>query len=1003
MASFGNNIARDFIDDTENYDDLIQMVKQDITLDNDDDDDDIDDDDTVGDDTVGDTDNKTEDPLDLGSPRDDDIDGEYIEYYIKELKDRCNDINSLSNIVLKGGYLNENIIDTTGYDDEVKNILDSIQERYNVLNGKIDQQSSNGEIFKINNNEWHKMLTQSIGLSYIPVLGMELNDRINDVKGLINMQNNEAKFDDIINMIKARHNNIKVNIEDYGVITNDVNLNNDRWRGIIAKQNDVNTQTEQKLINATKKVSSTSHWLFNNNDNWRENLLENVVIDDDGTSTYLKHISRYLNRILPTSDDLQCVNMQNVYIPILTKNNTDYALEKHVIQACLDGVIFSALINLVEPDFIDIRALNLPDLENLKPLNEKEIKENMAIVLGTLKALNIKLPFTRSVDEYLNPNNTAPMIVSIIIQLFQAMLSAKINIKTHPELIRLCQNDEEKDNADQWEWSEWLRRWLLFIKNPMFKKLKNRDGLDMIIDLDETKLKKSKSLRRTKSSFGLSKIKQKLNSGIVNKAQSPETPTIMEDEIKSDNDEDMKNTDINGNNNENGNNKLYKQILGELDYDWHSDLLMILTKLDDNFSINIGYDISNDIKIRELIKSELTYENEFEIAKCIIKSAKNNIGIKNSVIKIDDIAYHNYFLSELLISELFEIKNKIEKLKNAEKNKIKGILKSKSNSETTMIAWINSLKTATNKRINVTNLSRDLSDGIVILKLLNLCKPKIVKWKKHVRMKCRHKFDKLGNCKYAIDLCSKHFPFSLVGIGGSDIVDNNQKYINTLLYQIMVYHSKKILSDMTFGGKTVKDSDILDWSNKKLKNYKEKIKNNNNIDTKYLAKSIQSFNDQNLFDCLYYINLLHNIDSNYVKYSLVYIIDNKNKNSNTMHAIKNARYVITIIRRLGGELFVMPEDLVRCEARPVLSVITQIMTIDQKYKQSFHISDETTNNNDNNDDNTETKDNNNNDDTNETESNTEAASSTTNDNNNENNDASVDDALMGTQIENEMD
>eukprot|EP00490_Sorites_sp_Unknown_P029204 CAMPEP_0114667556 /NCGR_PEP_ID=MMETSP0191-20121206/34681_1 /TAXON_ID=126664 /ORGANISM="Sorites sp." /LENGTH=136 /DNA_ID=CAMNT_0001918327 /DNA_START=527 /DNA_END=934 /DNA_ORIENTATION=+ len=83
-----NNIARDFIDDTENYDDLIQMVKQDITLDNDDDDDndDIDDDDTVGDDTVGDTDNKTEDPLDLGSPRDDDIDNEYIEYYIKELK-----------------------------------------------------------------------------------------------------------------------------------------------------------------------------------------------------------------------------------------------------------------------------------------------------------------------------------------------------------------------------------------------------------------------------------------------------------------------------------------------------------------------------------------------------------------------------------------------------------------------------------------------------------------------------------------------------------------------------------------------------------------------------------------------------------------------------------------------------------------------------------------------------------------------------------------------------
>ena len=44
--------------------------------------------------------------------------------------------------------------------------------------------------------------------------------------------------------------------------------------------------------------------------------------------------------------------------------------------------------------------------------------------------------------------------------------------------------------------------------------------------------------------------------------------------------------------------------------------------------------------------------------------------------------------------------------------------------------------------------------------------------------------------------------------------------------------------------------------------------------------------------------------------------------------LENARYAMSMTRRLGGELFVMPEDLVCKEAKAVLSVFAAIMTID---------------------------------------------------------------------------
>ena len=43
--------------------------------------------------------------------------------------------------------------------------------------------------------------------------------------------------------------------------------------------------------------------------------------------------------------------------------------------------------------------------------------------------------------------------------------------------------------------------------------------------------------------------------------------------------------------------------------------------------------------------------------------------------------------------------------------------------------------------------------------------------------------------------------------------------------------------------------------------------------------------------------------------------------------LENARYAIANIRKLGGDIFVMPEDLICMEPKAVLSVFAALMTI----------------------------------------------------------------------------
>jgi len=267
-------------------------------------------------------------------------------------------------------------------------------------------------------------------------------------------------------------------------------------------------------------------------------------------------------------------------------------------------------------------------------------------------------------------------------------------------------------------------------------------------------------------------------------------------------------------------------------------------------------------------------------------------------------------------------------LTDGEKEEYKVFLKSNSKSksdEDTFMKWIN---TALSPEVKVIGLLKDLSSGYILLKLLDKAKPGCVNWRQ-ARRKIRHKFDKVNNCNMVMKLCEEELGFSLVGMAGSDIVESNEKFVHSLLAQLMRYYQTRQLSLLLFKNatqdkkksKAVTDEDILQWVNLKI-----------NECELAQSKALESFKDRSLSTCIFYIELLkavrpNDVDLNLCNYDVKPLITAKVMDKQKEERSQNARYCMTLIRRFGGELFVIPHHLCIMENKAILAVLAAIMTI----------------------------------------------------------------------------
>ncbi|KAH9745748.1 fimbrin-2 [Citrus sinensis] len=233
--------------------------------------------------------------------------------------------------------------------------------------------------------------------------------------------------------------------------------------------------------------------------------------------------------------------------------------------------------------------------------------------------------------------------------------------------------------------------------------------------------------------------------------------------------------------------------------------------------------------------------------------------------------------------------------------------------------WINSLGNST----YIDNVFEDLRNGLVsmfcshnyknlvsrwvLLETLDKLSPGIVNWKIANKPPIKLPFRKVENCNQVVKI-GKQLKFSLVNIAGNDIVQGNKKLILALLWQMMRYNVLQLLKNLRFHshGKEITDADILQWANAKVRISGSQSRMN-------------SFKDKSLADGIFFLELLSAVQPRAVNWSLVTkgVTDEEKK--------MNATYIISIARKLGCSIFLLPEDMTEVNQKMILTLTASIM------------------------------------------------------------------------------
>jgi len=227
--------------------------------------------------------------------------------------------------------------------------------------------------------------------------------------------------------------------------------------------------------------------------------------------------------------------------------------------------------------------------------------------------------------------------------------------------------------------------------------------------------------------------------------------------------------------------------------------------------------------------------------------------------------------------------------------------------EKTYRNWMNSLGVSP----YVNWLYSDLCDGLIIFQLYDIIKPGSVTWNKvHKKFNRMKKFmEKIENCNYVVELGRKQ-KFSLVGIAGQDICDGNATLTLAIVWQLMRSYTLNLLSNLpqASDGKVV-EGEIVKWVNDKLTSAGKPSK-------------ITGFQDPNISTGLPLIHLIDSIKPGCINYDLVKEGDEEEER------IANAKYGISMARRLGARVYALPEDIVEVKPKMVMTVFATLMSRD---------------------------------------------------------------------------
>lgn len=216
--------------------------------------------------------------------------------------------------------------------------------------------------------------------------------------------------------------------------------------------------------------------------------------------------------------------------------------------------------------------------------------------------------------------------------------------------------------------------------------------------------------------------------------------------------------------------------------------------------------------------------------------------------------------------------------------------------------WLNSLDVDP----PVVSLFEDLKDGITLLQAYDKVSPGTVNWryvnKRPADGSDMMQFKAIENCNYAVNL-GKDNGFSLVGIEGSDITDGQKTLTLALVWQLMRRNIDLTLASLAKNGKSLTDAEILKWAHDTIRKGGK-------------SSQVRSFKDPSLASGVWLLDILHGIKPEYVDYDLVGNDD-----------YENAKLAISIARKLGALIWLVPEDINEVRSRLILTFVASLMAL----------------------------------------------------------------------------
>jgi len=167
----------------------------------------------------------------------------------------------------------------------------------------------------------------------------------------------------------------------------------------------------------------------------------------------------------------------------------------------------------------------------------------------------------------------------------------------------------------------------------------------------------------------------------------------------------------------------------------------------------------------------------------------------------------------------------------------------------------------------------------------------------------------------------------LVSIQGSDITDGNKKLVLAIVWQMMRYHSVKLLTELTHSdGKQVSDKDIAIWCNQQCLRTLQLPQAKELNALKGGKMRIRRWDDSNLKNGQYFIYVLAGVYNDTVDWDIV------TAGETDEEALLNARYAVSVARKMGCTIFLLPEDIVECRKRMCMTFGAAVML--QAYQQN---------------------------------------------------------------------